>query len=90
MKQKNIKISMFKNFKKARKSRFTFDKEWKKDIYSNKREIKNSRRISLWNIKYKNRVFDRNMINGLCFSKFYGRQKIKYKRIYGNIIIKVN
>lgn len=90
MKQKQRK-SIFKNFKgNRRKSTYVFDKEWKSSTYYSPRSIVNAKRISRWNIKYKSKVFHRNMFQGLCFGEFYGRQKIIYKRIYGKQILQGN
>jgi len=38
------------------------------------------RKCNLYTLKYKDRVFHRNMVDGLCFNKFYGRDKIIFKR----------
>jgi hypothetical protein len=88
MKQKKSKYIKRKHSKIG--STFLFNKEYKKEMYLSSRERINSRRISKWKIKYKTRVFDHNMIEGLCFGNFYGRQKIIYKRLYGREILVKN
>jgi len=38
------------------------------------------RKHGVYILNYKDRVFHKNMINGLCYGEFYGRNKIIYKR----------
>lgn len=71
-----------------RMSSFHFAAEARREDHYTPRQAVNARRISLHRRKYKTRVFDRNMVAGLCFGKFYGRDRILYARRYGASILK--
>lgn len=71
----------FYKYKYLRKSDFQWSKEFRKEEYyeRNIRALILGRRFSRFSF-IKSRVFDRNMIDGLCYGKFYGRQKIIFER----------
>lgn len=63
-----------------RKCSYFVMKESKELWFVNIFNTNRAKRISFYNRVIRDRVFDRNMINGLCYGEFYGRQKIIFKR----------
>lgn len=75
------KISKYK-----RMSRYHFDKDWRRSEYHSPLDTVKAKRFSRHD-RLKTRVFDRNMVDGLCFGKFYGRDRVVYQRKYGKKIL---
>lgn len=68
-----------KTLSNFRKSDFLFLKSWREEDYeyNNKRFHILCKRSSYYNSYIKDRTFNRYMVQGLCFGKFYGVYKIK-------------
>jgi hypothetical protein len=73
-------MSFFKKLKEEKKYTYTVVRGWvKEDNEFHIDNAINSRRFSIFSI-FKSRVFNRNMVDGLCYGKFYGIDKIRFSR----------
>jgi hypothetical protein len=79
-KMKKKSIRKYKIRKRIKFNSFKYDFRFIQEMYFIAIYKNIGRKMSLYDIKYKDRVFHKNMVNGLCFGRFYGRNKVIFKR----------